>query len=128
MFPFKKNGSLRFSVDYAITIRHFSPLMDKGTDSLGETTEFSTMDANSGFWKIEIGGRDGNETSFTSHHGLYKFTRIPFRLRNALATFQRAMGVILPSMRWQFSLVYLDDIGVFLESAHDHSEEVRRVQ
>lgn len=32
--------------------------MDECVDSLGEMTTFSTLDANQGYWKIEIDERD----------------------------------------------------------------------
>lgn len=52
---------------------------------------------------------------------------MPFCLKNGLETFQQAMNVILASVRWQFSLFYLDDIAVFSKSLVDHIEHVRRV-
>ncbi|CDF39628.1 Ribonuclease H (fragment) [Chondrus crispus] len=35
---------------------------------------------------------------------------MPFRLKGAPATFQRALDIILSGVRWQICLVYLDDV------------------
>lgn len=60
IFASKKDDSLRFCVDYrkfnAVTVRDSYPLqrMDDCIDSLGDTTKVSSLDANFGYWQIEI--------------------------------------------------------------------------
>lgn len=49
------------------------------------------------------------------------------RLENAHETFQRAIDVILASVRWQVALVHPDDIFVFSKSPKDHIKEDWRV-
>lgn len=101
--------------------------MDERIDSLGEATVFSTLDANGSYWQIEIEKSDRDKTAFTSPHGLYRFIRMPFGLRNAPGTFQRTMDVILSTVKWQFALVYLDDIVVFSRTPVEHIDHVRHV-
>ena len=133
VFAPKKDGALRFCVDYrrlnAITVRDSYPIprMDECMDSLGTAKTFSTLDANSGYWQVEIDPKDRDKTAFTSHHGLYRFIRMPFGLKNAPATFQRAIDVILSSVKWQFALVYLDDIVIFSPKPEEHIEHVKKV-
>lgn len=67
---------------------------------MGEERIFTTLDANSGYWQIEITEKDKNKTSVTSHHGLYRFVIMPFGLKNALGTFQRVIDVILSTVKW----------------------------
>lgn len=55
---------------------------------------FPTPDANGGYWHVETDDEDKGKNVFTSHHGLFWFIRMPFRLKNALRTFRRAMDVI----------------------------------
>lgn len=74
------------------------------------------QDANSEYWKIDIDERSDNLTVFTPHHGMYKLTIFTFGLQNAPPAFQRAMGVILASVRRELSLQYLNDIAVFSNS------------
>lgn len=44
---------------------------------------------------------------------LYKLLQMQFGLQSALSTFQRAMDIILLTVKWKFALVYLDDIVSF---------------
>lgn len=46
--------------------------MDDYTDSLGEAMLFATLDANSGYWQIEMGKKDVGKTAYVAHNGLYK--------------------------------------------------------
>ncbi len=45
---------------------------------------------------------------------------MPFGLRNAPATFQRAIDVILSGIKWQHRLVYLDEVIVFSNTMEQH--------
>ena len=47
-----------------------------------------------------------------------------FVLVNAPATFQRAMDVILSSVKWKFCLVYLDDIIIYSPSHQQHLKDL----
>jgi hypothetical protein len=105
----------RFAVLNAITVPDSYPLprMDECIDSLGEAVIFTTLDCNSGYWQIPVHPADREKTTFTSHFGMYQYLRLPFGLRNALATFQRTLDIILSGIRWKTCLVYLDDVIVF---------------
>ena len=122
----KPDGSLRFCVDYrrlnAITVRDRYPLphMDECIDSLGDSCVFSTLDCNTGYWKIPLHEADRDKTTFCPHAGTYPFIRMPFGLRNAPATFQRAIDILLSGLEWKTCLVYLDDIIVYATSREAH--------
>ena len=47
---------------------------------------------------------------------------MPFGLRNAPSTFQRALDVILSGVRWNICLVYLEDVIIFSRNVADHLE------
>ena len=89
VFAPKKDGLQRFCVDYrrlnAVTVRDSYPIsrMDECIDSLGDSQVFSTLDCNVGYWQIEIEEEDKDKTAFVTHHGLFRFKRMPFGLRNA---------------------------------------------
>jgi RNase H-like domain found in reverse transcriptase/Reverse transcriptase (RNA-dependent DNA polymerase) len=129
----KPDGTVRFCVDYrrlnAITKRDVYPLprMDDCLDSLGGATVFSTLDANSGYWQVAVKKSDRPKTAFTTHCGTYQFNRMPFGLSNAPATFQRALDVILSTVRWSSAIVYLDDVIVFSRSHEQHIVDLDRV-
>lgn len=63
--------------------------MDVCIHSLGDATFFSKMDANSGYWPVEVTDEDGDKKSFTSQHGLFLFIRKPFTLKRAQNTTTR---------------------------------------
>ena len=59
-------------------------------------------------------------STFTTHHGLFKFIRMPFGLCNALATFQRLIRVVLSGHEGTSCFVDLDDILTFEDLHHLH--------
>ena len=129
----KPDGTVRFCIDYRRlnerTVKDSYPLprMDDCLDSLGEAQFFSTLDCNAGYWQIPISKEDRHLTTFTCHCGLYQCTRLPFGLCNAPATFQRAIDMILAGVKWQYALVYLDDIIVFSRTAEEHISHLDKV-
>ena len=112
----KKDGSLRFCVDYralnSITRKDSYPLprIDDTLDTLAGMTWFSTLDLKSGYWQVELDPQDKEKTAFTTGRGLWQFKVMPFGLCNAPATFERLMEQVLANLPLQTALVYLDDI------------------
>ena len=109
LFP-KKDGSLRFCVDYrrlnSVTRKDVYPLprIDDILDAVGGTQYFSTLDLASGYWQVELDEEAREKSAFTTFKGLYEFTRMPFSLCNAPATFQQIMQKILTGLEWKFFL------------------------
>lgn len=52
---------------------------------------------------------------------------MPFGLKNASATFKRAMDVIIAYFKFQFALLYLYEVVMFLISPNEHIAQVRSV-
>lgn len=125
--------TVRFCIDYRKlierTVKDSYPLpcMNDCLDSLGKAQFFSTLDCHAGYWQIPISEEDCHLTTFTCHCGLYQCTRLPFGLCNAPATFQRAIDMILARVKWQYALVYLDDIIVFSQGAEEHVSHLDKV-
>lgn len=94
--------------------------MDECIDSRGEATFFSAPDARSGYWQVEMEDENRDKTAITLHDDLYRFVRMPIGLMNAPGTIQRTMEGILASIKWQFALVYLDDIFIFSKVPEKH--------
>jgi hypothetical protein len=122
----KHDGSMRFCIDYrrlnTVTVRDSYPLprMDECIDSRGDARVFCTIDCNSAYWQIPVSPEDKEKTTFTSHEGLFRFSRMPFGLKNASATFQRFVDITLSGLTWKNCLVYLDDIIVYSRSRDYH--------
>ena len=129
----KKDGTQRFCVDFrrlnAATIPDTYPLprMDDCIDSLSNANIFTLLDALWGYWQVPIAEEDKDKTTFTSHMGTYRYLRMPFGLRNAPSTFQRALDIALSGVRWRICLVYIDDVIVFSQNREEHLEHLDTV-
>jgi hypothetical protein len=129
----KKDGSIRFAVDYrrlnSNTVKDAYPLprIEDCHDSLSGAQWFSTLDLQAGYWQIAMDEQDSIKTSFASHLGTYKFSVMPYGLCNGPATFQRAMDAILKSLKWRTLLVYLDDVIVHSKTLKEHIERLGEV-
>ena len=66
------------------------------------------------------------KTAFSTREGHFQYTRMPFGLKGAPATFQRLMTTVLSGIQGIKCLVYLDDV-VFGENLNTHNERLREV-
>ncbi|KAH7621093.1 putative Transposon Tf2-9 polyprotein [Nannochloris sp. 'desiccata'] len=133
LFVPKKDGTLRFCVDYRglnkVTIRdeHALPIPEDQIRRLHGAKVFSKIDLHSGYYQIAVAGEDVTKTAFTTTFGLYEFLVMPFGLSNAPATFSRLMMEIFKDYLYDFVLVYLDDILIFSKDEEEHEKHVRLV-
>ncbi|UYV83057.1 K02A2.6-like [Cordylochernes scorpioides] len=129
----KKDGSLRFCVDYRrlnkITKKDVYPLprIDDALDTLSGSRYFSTMDMRSGYWQIEVDDKDREKTAFITPDGLYEFNVMPFGLCNAPATFERMIDNVLRGLKWDMCLCYLDDIVIYGSTFKEHLTRLYKV-
>lgn len=106
----KKDSSLCFCDDFRrlndSTIGEMKLIskMDEWIDSLDDAKMLPTLRAKSRYRQVEVLDGDRDNTTFTIHHGIYLFIRMPFSLKNAPRTCQRALDVILSHVRRQFAL------------------------
>ena len=80
----------------------------------------SFLDGFLGYNQIVVHLEDQENTDFTTPWGTFMYSKMPFRLMNARATFQRAMDIAFVGEKDQFVLIYLDDITVFSSSHMEH--------
>ena len=63
---------------------------------------------------------DEEKTTFVTPHGLYRYKVMPFRLKNAGATYQRLMTKIFKPLIGRTMEVYIDDIVVKSRTQVEH--------
>ena len=86
-----------------------TPFIDKIIDVCTGHEVFSFMDGFAGYNQIQIWKEDHYNTAFTTPWGTFTYQVIPFGLKNARATFQRAMMYCFHDLI-HIILVYLDDL------------------
>lgn len=129
----KKDGKIRMCVDYrklnSRTVRDAYPIprIEESLDALGKAKYFSSLDLMSGYLQVEMAEADQAKTAFTTPLGLFEYTRMPFGLMNAPATFQRLMNTVLGDLNLSEVLIYLDDIIIFSETIDEHITRLQRV-
>lgn len=123
----------RLVIDYrklnekTINDRYPIPEITDILDKLGRACYFSTIDLVSGFHQIQLENEDIEKTAFSVNGGKYEFTRMPFGLKNAPATFQRVMDCILRECIGKFCFVYMDDIIIFSPSLQQHKNDLSKI-
>ena len=91
----KPNDGVRICVDltrlnrHVKRERHILPSVDHVMAQIGDAKIFSKLDANSGFWQIELAPESAKLTTFITPYGRYKFNRLPFGISSAPEFFQK---------------------------------------
>ena len=85
----------------------------------------SFMDGYSGYNQIKMHPDDEKHTSFRTPQGVYCYTVMPFGLKNAGATYQRAMSTIFREHLQKTIECYVDDIAVKSRNREDHLQDLR---
>lgn len=113
--------------DQMVDDKYPIPKISTILDRLGRSQYFSTIDLVSGYHQVEMNEADIEKTAFNTTNGHYEFTRMPFGLKNAPATFQRLMDHILRGLQDDTCIVYLDDIVIYSTSLQEHLTKLRKV-
>lgn len=98
-------------------------------ESLHGAVYLSTLDLRSEYWQVEIDQQSIPKTAFVrkSKTNQYEFFRIPFGLKNSVATFQRLMNTVLSELLGSICFVYIDDIVIYSHDLTTHLEHIQQV-
>lgn len=100
--------------------------MDDCTDSLVETQVFKELETLWGCWQVTM-YEEKDKATFIYHLGTYRYTRMPFGISNAPATFQCELHIILFGVRWETCLVYIDDMVILSRNSRQHVNKIAEV-
>ena len=130
----KNNRKLRVFVDFrdlnATTPKdmYVMPIADMLVNSIANNELFSFMDGFSGYNQILIVIDDISKIAFRCTGSLetFEWLVMPFDLKNAGATYQRAMNAIFHDMLGHHMEIYIDDIVVKSKKANKHANHFRK--
>lgn len=90
--------------------------MDQLLQKVSRSNRISMLDGFSGYNQIMVSPKVREITTFTTCWGTIMYSRMPFCLTNAGATFQREMDIDFVGKINKFVVIYLDDLTVFSNS------------
>ena len=131
--PIDKNkGTIRICTDFRDLNKacpkdnYPTPFIDQIIDACAGSEVFSFMDGFSGYNQIQIKPEDQHKTAFICPWGTFAYKKIPFGLKNAGETFQRAMNFAFHDIK---AIVepYLDDLPAHSRKRIQHPDHLRLI-
>src|SRR5260221_8362036 len=133
LFVKKKDGSLCLCMDFHALNRvmekdHYPlPLILDLLMSPTPARIYSKIDLKHAYHLVHIAEGDEPKTAFRTCYSSYEWQVMPFRLSNALVSFQRFINEVLGDLMDVCTVGYLDDILVYSDSLEDHQNHIREV-
>ncbi|CAL2271126.1 unnamed protein product [Prunus armeniaca] len=103
------------------------PIIELMVDATTGHEALSFMDGSSGYNQIRMSPEDEELTAFRTPKGIYCYKVMPFGLKNAGATYQRAMQKIFGDMLHKNVKCYVDDLVIKSKRREDHLKDLRMV-
>ena len=128
----KPNGSIRVCIDYrrlnAVTnkLEYYMPMLKDVLEKVGACKIVSKLDMSQGFHQIEVDQRSREYTTFVTQYDHYRYRRMPFGVKKALAVFQQLMQKVLCSCR-DCASTYIHDVVVYSADWEVHKKDLGRV-
>ena len=121
----KKQGNIRMCTNFQDLNKSYPkdnypmPFIDQIIDAYVGSEVFLFMDGFSGYNQIQIKSEDQHKTAFICPWGTFAYKKMPFGLKNAKATLQRAMNFSFYDIK---AIVepYLDDLPAHSCKRIDH--------
>ncbi|XP_062100229.1 uncharacterized protein LOC133806112 [Humulus lupulus] len=129
----KKNGQICICVDYRDLNRACPkdefplPIIELLVDATIGFNALSFVDGFSGYNHIKMAPEDEELTAFLTPKGIYCDTITPFRVKNAGATYQRAMTTVFEDMLHNTIECYVDDLVMTTKERRNHLDDLRQV-
>ncbi|KAG9450365.1 hypothetical protein H6P81_010330 [Aristolochia fimbriata] len=129
----KKSGQIRVCVNFcdlnkACPKDDFPlPITELMVDAMTGHEALSFMDGSSGYNQIRMDPKDEELTAFRTPKGIFCYKVMPFGLKNAGVTYQRAMQNIFDDFLHKRVECYVDDLVVKTKQRSDHLLDLRAV-
>ncbi|GBO04446.1 Retrovirus-related Pol polyprotein from transposon 17.6 [Araneus ventricosus] len=101
------------------------PNLTEMIDGLSGAKYFSTLDLTSGFHQMVMHPDHTKYTAIATEFGLYEYKCLPFGLKNASASFQRLMNLVLAGLNEFHISCYIDDLVI---ASQDFETHIKRLQ
>ena len=103
------------------------PKIDLLVDATYGHPKMSFLDAFQGYHQIALAVEDQEKTVFISPNANYHYTVMPFRLKNAGATYQRMMTRMFRDKIGCIVEVYIDEMMVKSKREMQHIDDLKEV-
>jgi hypothetical protein len=129
----KKDGKVRMCVDYRDLNRASPkddfplPHIDVLVDNTAQFSVYSFMDGFSGYNQIRMAPEDMEKTTFITPWGTFCYKVMPFGLKNAGATYQRAMVTLFHDMIHKEIECYVDDMIAKSRIEEEHLDNLQKL-
>lgn len=101
------------------------PRVEDCVDQVGSAKYVSKFDLLKGYWQAPLSERAREIAAFITPAGLYESKVMPFGLRNAPATFQRLMNMVVGDL--EGCSVYLDDVVIYSDNWKNHLDRIEKL-
>jgi hypothetical protein len=102
------------------------PKMDYILQKVVGSQKMLMLNVFSRYNQIMVHSDDQEKTNFTTPWGTFMYAKMPFGIMNAQTTFQRAINISVFNEKYNFIMIYLDDIMVVSYSDDQHLEHLRK--
>ena len=106
--------------------RHIMPSVQQILAQIGESTIFSKLHTNAGFWQIKLSKQSAFLTTFITPYGRYCFNQLPFGITSAPEFFQKQISNILVGLDGVVCMI--DDVLVHGKTQQEHDQRSLAVQ
>ena len=100
----------------------YLPTVDEVLSQISDAKFFTKLDLKDGYWQIPLSYESSLLTTFNTHIGRFRYTRLPFGLNSANEIFQKQVSQVYE--RIEGVMVMYDDILVYGKSEAEHNERL----
>ena len=87
---------------------------------------FSKLDLSHAYLQLQLDEASQEYVTINTHHGLYRYTTLPFDVSSAPTIFQHIIETLLRDFQWLWCM-YIDDILVAGKSQEEHLVNLAQV-